>query len=175
MSLAATAGDSSRRTLAFAALLLGAAAIAFAPIFVRLSDTSPGASAFWRMALAAVPLWLWQLASRRAGGNRPLPWKALTVAGACFAGDLGAWHTALLYTSVANSTLEANLAPIFVTLGAWLLFRQRVSRLFLVALAVTLSGAVRRRPGAGLCPRPCAGRTRSRCRENARRRTVRNS
>ena len=42
------AGDTSRKSLAFAALLLGAAAIAFAPIFVRLSDTGPSASAFWR-------------------------------------------------------------------------------------------------------------------------------
>ena len=70
-----------------------------------------------------------------------LPWKPLLIAGLCFAGDLGAWHVSIMYTSVANSTLEANFAPIFVTLGAWLLFRQRVSRLFLIALAVTLGGA----------------------------------
>jgi drug/metabolite transporter (DMT)-like permease len=137
---AETAG--SRKTLAFAALLLGAAAIAFAPIFVRLSDTGPSASAFWRVALAAAPLGLWLRLSPRPAGAAHLPWKALIIAGLCFAGDLGAWHVAIVYTSVANSTLEANFAPIFVTLGAWLLFRQRVSRLFLVALAVTLGGAV---------------------------------
>jgi len=60
---AAMAG--SRKTLAFAALLLGAAAIAFAPIFVRLSDTGPSASAFWRVALAAAPP-----ALRACRGNR---------------------------------------------------------------------------------------------------------
>lgn len=142
MSLAAgAAGDSSRRTLAFAALLLGAAAIAFAPIFVRLSDTGPGASAFWRVALAAAPLWLWLRLSPPAAAGARLPWKPLIIAGLCFAGDLGAWHVSIMYTTVANSTLEANFAPLFVTLGAWLLFRQRVSRLFLVALAVTLGGA----------------------------------
>ena len=139
---AGATGDSSRKTLAFAALLLGAAAIAFAPIFVRLSDTGPGASAFWRVALAAPPLWLWMRLSPRSESAARLRWKPLIIAGLCFAGDLGAWHVAILYTSVANSTLEANFAPIFVTLGAWLLFRQRVSRLFLIALAVTLGGAV---------------------------------
>ena len=131
----------SRKTLAFAALLLGAAAIAFAPIFVRLSDTGPTASAFWRVALALAPLWIWARMSPRAGGAAPLPWKSLVAAGLCFAGDLGAWHVSIVYTTVANSTLEANFAPIFVTLGAWLLFRQRVSRLFLIALGVTLGGA----------------------------------
>ena len=139
---ASVAGDASHQTLAFAALLLGAAAIAFAPIFVRLSDTGPTASAFWRVALAAVPLWIWARTSARAEPARPLPWKALIIAGLCFAGDLGAWHVSIMYTTIANSTLEANFAPIFVTLGAWLLFRARVSRLFLIALAVTLGGAV---------------------------------
>jgi drug/metabolite transporter (DMT)-like permease len=131
--------EASRKSLAFAALLLGAAAIAFAPIFVRLSDTGPSASAFWRVALALAPLWIWARMPPR--GEHALPWKPLIIAGLCFAGDLGAWHVSIMYTTVANSTLEANFAPIFVTLGAWLLFRQRVSRLFLIALAVTLGGA----------------------------------
>ncbi len=138
---AGAASGSSRKTLAFAALLLGAAAIAFAPIFVRLADTGPTASAFWRVALALLPLWAWAGVSARAEPARSLPWKPLVFAGLCFAGDLGAWHVSIMYTTVANSTLEANFAPIFVTLGAWLLFRQRVSRLFLIALAVTLGGA----------------------------------
>lgn len=133
---------SPRPPLAFAALLLGAAAIAFAPIFVRLSDASPTASAFWRMALAAPPLWLWVFATERnASPITGTQWKLLALAGLFFAGDLGAWHWAIVFTTVANATLELNFAPIFVTLGAWLLFRQRVSRLFLVALLVTLAGA----------------------------------
>lgn len=135
--------DSRTKTLALAALLLGAAAIAFAPIFVRLSDTGPTASAFWRVALATAPLMLWAGMSpgKTGGDSLPLPWKSLIIAGLCFAGDLAAWHVSIMYTSVANSTLEANLAPIFVTLGAWALFGQRVSRLFIVALVMTLGGA----------------------------------
>ena len=132
-----------QKSLAIAALLLGAAAIAFAPIFVRLSDTSPTASAFWRVALSIIPLWIWVFASERGRGAKPaqpLPWKALILAGLFFAGDLAVWHVSIRFTSVANSTLEANFAPLFVTLGAWLLFRQKVSRLFLLALCVTLAG-----------------------------------
>ena len=132
----------SRKPLAIAALLFGAAAIAFAPILVRLSDASPTASAFWRMALATPVLWLWVIAAERyeaPASNRQ--WKLLFLAGLFFAADLGVWHWSIIFTSVANATLELNFAPIFVTLGAWLLFRQRVSRLFLFALLVTLAGA----------------------------------
>jgi len=134
---------SSRGTLAFAALLAGAAAIAFAPIFVRLADVSPTASAFWRVALAIAPLWAWALVSApRTPASAPQPWRALLLAGLFFGADLGVWHLSIAWTSVANSTLEANFAPIFVTLGAWLLWRARVTKLFLGALAITLAGAV---------------------------------
>ena len=38
--------------MALVALFAGAIGIAFAPIFVRLSEVGPVATAFWRLALA---------------------------------------------------------------------------------------------------------------------------
>ena len=132
----------SSKPLAVAALFLGAAATAFSPIFVRISDTSPAASAFWRMAMAVPLLWLWVLAAERNGtAIASAPWKLLILAGLFFAADLGVWHWSIILTSVANASLELNFAPIFVTVGAWLFFGQRASRLHLVALFVTLAGA----------------------------------
>ena len=64
----------------------------------------------------------------------------LLVAGIAFAGDLAFWHWSIKYTSVANSTLLANLASIFVTLAAWLLWKQRPTGLFLAGLAAALLG-----------------------------------
>ena len=45
--------------LPLAALVLGAIAMGASPIFVRLADVGPFASAFWRMALAIPFLWGW--------------------------------------------------------------------------------------------------------------------
>jgi drug/metabolite transporter (DMT)-like permease len=128
---------------AFLCLLAGGCCIAFAPIFVRLSDTGPVASAFWRVALATPVLWLWALrvapgASAEATARSPI--SPLFWAGIFFALDLGVWHWSIVWTSVANSTLLANLAPIFVTLAGWLLWRQRVSRTFLVGMTVAIAG-----------------------------------
>ena len=129
------------RTLPFAALLLGGAALGLSPIFVRLADVGPGASAFWRLALALPFLWLWVLARERA---RPRASAGLLgaalLAGLFFAADLAVWHWSIVYTTVANATLLANFAPIFVTLGGWLLFGQRVSGMFLAAMAAALAG-----------------------------------
>lgn len=134
---------------AFLCLLAGGCAIAFAPIFVRLSDTGPLASAFWRTALATPLLWLWLLLNRKLPGSdsnspgRDSPKGAnwsLTLAGLFFAADLGVWHFSIIYTSVANSTLLANLAPIFVTLAGWLIWKRHVTRTFLVGMFVAIAG-----------------------------------
>jgi len=129
------------RPPALIALLAGASCIALSPIWVRVADVGPTASAFWRVALA-IPL-LWILFAFSSKGRktlhkgRTLP---LFAAGIAFAGDLVFWHWSIQYTSVANSTLLANLASIFVTLAAWLLWKQRPSGLFLAGLAAALLG-----------------------------------
>ena len=128
---------------AFLCLLAGGVCIAFAPIFVRLSDTGPVASAFWRVALAAPLLWflLWRssptLGRGQGEGHNFAP---VFLAGVFFALDLGFWHWSIMWTSVANSTLLANLAPIWVTVAGWLLWKQKVTGLFLVGMVVALTG-----------------------------------
>lgn len=127
--------------VALAALLGGAACIALSPIWVRLSEVGPTASAFWRVCLA-VPL-LWVLSFSPGGARKkivPLQWRAMVAAGIAFAGDLAFWHWSIKFTSVANSTLLANLASIFVTLAAWALWKQRPAGVFLAGLAAALLG-----------------------------------
>lgn len=129
-------------SLAFAALIAGGCCIGFAAIFVRLSDTGPVASAFWRAALAAPVLWVW--AWRAATTQRPtglrVPPRAILGAGLFFAADLAVWHWSIAWTTVANATLLANLAPIFVTLAGVAFFRQRISPLFLVGMSAAIGG-----------------------------------
>ncbi|MDH4191678.1 MAG: DMT family transporter [Betaproteobacteria bacterium] len=130
-------------SLPLAALIAGATCIALSPIWVRVSETGPTASAFWRVALAVPALWLLvALAPRSAAPDAPAPplGRLLIAAGIAFAGDLALWHTSIKLTSVANSTVLANLASIFVTLAAWVVWRVRPSALFLAGLATALAG-----------------------------------
>lgn len=149
-TIAAGVPDRTTR-LALAALFAGALGISFAPIFVRLSEAGPSATAFWRMTLALPLLWLWtgQAGSGGAAGRQVLSSRpetlrdrlALAAAGLFIACDLLLWHLSILKTSVANATLLGNLAPIFVALGSWLLFGQRFSPVFLAGLATAVCGA----------------------------------
>jgi drug/metabolite transporter (DMT)-like permease len=129
------------RGLSLFALFAGAICIALSPIFVRVSEVGPTASAFWRVCLAIPLLWVLFFSlktkeTKKLNNQFPL----LLLAGIAFAGDLAFWHWSIQYTTVANSTLLANLASIFVTLAAWLLWKQRPSGLFLAGLAAALFG-----------------------------------
>jgi drug/metabolite transporter (DMT)-like permease len=78
---------------------------------------------------------------RRYGGRRYFDSSPLLLAAAvAFAGDLAFWHKSVQLTSVANATLLANLASIFVTLAAWIFLRQRPTPTFLAGLAAALVG-----------------------------------
>ncbi|MEW6690874.1 MAG: DMT family transporter, partial [Pseudomonadota bacterium] len=126
---------------AILALLAGATCIALSPIWVRIADVGPTVSAFWRVALA-VPL-LWVLLFFFPSGTLRTEKRQnllLLAAGCAFAGDLAFWHWSIQFTSVANSTLLANLASIFVTLAAWVLWKQRPTPVFLAGLAASLAG-----------------------------------
>lgn len=129
------------RGLSLFALFAGAIFIALSPIWVRVSEVGPTASAFWRVCLAVPLLWvlLFSLKTKETRiFNNDFP--MLLVAGIAFAGDLAFWHWSIKFTSVANSTLLANLASIFVTLAAWLLWKQKPTGLFLAGLAAALLG-----------------------------------
>ena len=130
--------------LALAGLLAGACTIALAPILVRFSEVGPVATGFWRILLSLPVALAWMMRERRAQPDAPTPplrWRPLALCGLFFAADLGIWHLSLSLTSVANSTLLVNMAPIFVTLGAWAVFGIRVTRTFLLGMAVGVVGA----------------------------------
>ena len=139
-------------------LVLGALAIAFAPVLVRLTTTGPAAAGFWRLALALPMLTVAAVLARprasAAGGRAPPPLTLL--AGLFFALDLGFWHYGIKFTTVANATILANLSPVIVTLGAWLILRERPGRRFIAGLVLAMAGtwliAAFSRQGAAIDP-----------------------
>lgn len=133
------------------ALVAGAVFIGFAAVWVRWSEVGPIATAFHRLTLALPFLALWARSESARPSVEPRTpddppsmsgigaW--VVAAGVLFAIDLSAWHLSIHQTSVANATLLGNLAPIFVTLGAWVFLGQRASGRFFVGMGIALVGA----------------------------------
>ena len=138
--------------LALILLFAGALTLGLSPILVRLSELGPTATAFHRVFLALPLLWFWialdhhRTASDPARAPRRTPtrrdYAIMALAGFFFAGDLAFWHWSLQFTAVANATLLATMAPVWVTLGAFLLFGERFSLTFLSGVAVAVFGAM---------------------------------
>ncbi|MEN2790059.1 DMT family transporter [Sphingomonas oligophenolica] len=128
--------------LAFVALIVANVALAFGSWFVRLADTGPVASGFWRIALATPVL----LGLSLASGWRPEKvgrglLAAFALAGLCFAADLGSWHIGILKTTLANATLFGNSATLFFPIYGFLAIRAWPSRTQGIALAMAGVGA----------------------------------
>ena len=140
MSLPArTIPERRREGLALAALMVGAIAMGASPLFVRMADVGPFASAFWRMALALPFLALWA-ATEHGSLRKALGHRSVWLSGFLFAGDLFFWHLAILATTVANATFLATTAPLFVVAGAWFILGERIHHRGLAGLALCLLG-----------------------------------
>ncbi|MGE5775485.1 MAG: EamA family transporter, partial [Chloroflexota bacterium] len=128
-------------TSAYLALAFGVVCIACSAIFVKFAALPGPTSAFYRVLFAAaiaVPWWLWKRPSRPSVNA-----VILTLAGGVFfAIELVLWQVALLVTSAANATLLVNIAPVWVGLGALLVFREKLGSYFWGGLAVAFVGMV---------------------------------
>ena len=141
-----TGGGPPVHDLALAGLVLGATATAFNPVFVRLSDLDPAASAFHRMAWALPVLWAWVSLEKTSSAVAARPKRVkdcllLALCGLFFAADLMALHWSIRLTTVANAILFLNAQPIHVVFGAWLLFGERVRPAFLAGVATASSAS----------------------------------
>lgn len=138
-------GTSTTPPLAFAAVILANVALAFGPLLVRMADTGPVASAFWRITLAAPVLALVALISparpRVPGKGQAGLWALLLIGGVAFAGDLGTWHIGIRQTTMANATLFGNSATFIFPLYGFLVARAWPSRTQGIALILAAVGA----------------------------------
>lgn len=121
----------------------GAACISASAILIKLAGTGAATTAFYR-CLIALPL-LFGLAAAERRRRGPRGRRARTgalVAGLFFAVDLVLWNHAIADVGAGVATVIGNLQVVFVAITAWLLFRERPGRLFLIMLPVVMAGVV---------------------------------
>ena len=125
--------------------------IAFAPIFTVLSTrTESGVgmwdAAFWRVFLASITFALLFTLKRQSIRPTRRDFSAgtawLWLPGLAFAGDFWTWHWSFEHTSVANATLLANTAILWVTLFAWLVWKEKLNRVFLGGAVTAFGGMI---------------------------------
>jgi len=134
--------------LAIPALVIANIALALGPWLVRIAKSEghvgPVGAGFWRLALALPLLILFARSERH--GPQAVDKKALIgiaiVSGLFFGADLGAWHTGILHTRLANATLLGNCTAILFPAYGFIAARALPSRKQGIALALATLGAV---------------------------------
>ena len=126
-----------------ASAFLGALAIAFSSILVRLSHASPSTAAIFRcfFALPALGVLAW-LEDRRFGSRSWRERRVLVAAGVFFAADLILWHHSIEDVGAGLATVLANIQVVLVPLVAWAVLAERPGRRVLAALPIALFGVV---------------------------------
>jgi drug/metabolite transporter (DMT)-like permease len=122
-------------------LALGILFISFSPIFVKVADASPVVCAFYRIVFAWVCLLPYCGYRRNLKMERKDIILAL-VSGLVFASDVAVWNVSIKMISATVSTLLANLAPVWVGLLSYLLFKKKSGWLFWLGTVIAIAGMV---------------------------------
>jgi drug/metabolite transporter (DMT)-like permease len=134
-------GGPDRRPLLLAGL--GAACISASAIMIKLADTGTVTAAFYRCFLALPVLVTLAVLEQRRRGARPAAARVgAFVAGLFLSVDLVLWNHAIAEVGAGIATVLGNLQVLFVAFTAWVLFRERPERRFLVFLPVVMAGVV---------------------------------
>ncbi len=113
-------------------------------IFVKLSEVGPVTTAVYRILLAMPLAFIWY----RLEKNEPIgkihfkEFIFLQLAGVFLGIDLILWHLSFHLTTVANANLLANLIPFTVVPLSFLLYKEKIKKLFWVSLVISTVGLV---------------------------------
>jgi drug/metabolite transporter (DMT)-like permease len=129
-------------SLPYLALASGILALSFSAMFVRWANAPGPITGFYRVFLSSLllsPFFVRDCRVKCDINRQNILFPVL--AGLFTSGDFALWNTSVQYTTAANATLLGNTAPLWVALGAWLLFRERLNRRFWLGLLLALAGA----------------------------------
>jgi drug/metabolite transporter (DMT)-like permease len=120
-------------------LLFGVLCISWSAILVKLADVSGFGSGFYRLffgTVGIIPVWLYfkkPITSVRGV-------KVAVLCGVIFACDIALWNTSIMLSKASISTLLANLAPVWVGVGAFFFMKEKPTRVFWIGTVVALIG-----------------------------------
>lgn len=139
--------------LSLGILFIAVVALAFSPIFTKLSEIeiSPTATIFNRLWISTIIISFWQLIKTPPEFNQIQSKEynpnyqqqgLLILASLCATTSALLWAISFTQTSVASSTVLRSLTPLFISFGAWLILKQSFNRQFIVGMLLSIIGAI---------------------------------
>lgn len=123
-------------------LILGTILIAFSPVLIKDTGAPGTVTVFYRLVFGTltliVPFTLSRIKSKEKLKIKGI--KIAVLAGLFLAIDMAFWATGIMLSNAAMPTLVGNLAPLWVGIGAFFLFKERQNSRFWIGLVIALIG-----------------------------------
>jgi drug/metabolite transporter (DMT)-like permease len=132
----------TRLSGAYISLIAGLVIIGFSPILLRLADAPGPVSGFYRMTIGWLLITPWFIHGWRKHPNSLVELRPAVLAGLFFGGDMVLWTTGVMLAGATIPTLFANTSPLWVGVGALLVFKEKLKPGFWFGLLLALAGAV---------------------------------
>lgn len=126
----------------YVSLLSGLFFMSFSAVLIKGAGAPGIVTVFYRMTIGALVLagpFIWHILRNAPAMPRKGVFIAM-LAGGCFAGDMALWSTGIVASNATLPTLFANLAPLWVGLGAMAFFREKHNLLFWAGTLVAVAG-----------------------------------
>jgi drug/metabolite transporter (DMT)-like permease len=127
----------------YLALGLGTFSLSLAAFFIRWAHAPGIVTGFYRLLFST--LILLPFFARRNLTKRQIRWPDILpplLGGVCMAINFALWNTSLAYTNVANAAMLGNISPLWVSIGAILLFHEHLKKQFWLGLLTILLGII---------------------------------
>jgi drug/metabolite transporter (DMT)-like permease len=127
--------------LSYLALGIGTLSLSLSAMFVRWAQAPGTVTGFYRLFISTIIIFPFFL--QRSIQKENLTWSKVLppiLGGMCMAGTFSLWNTSLFYTNVASAAMIGNISPLWVSIAAWWLLRERLQSQFWLGLIVLFSG-----------------------------------
>ena len=125
----------------YLALGVGVLSLSLSPMYVRWAQAPGTVTGFYRLffsTIILVPFFI-----KRNAVKYKLSWTSMLppiLGGACMAATFALFNTSLFFTNVASAAVISNISPLWVSIAAWWLLRERLKPQFWIGLMTVLSG-----------------------------------
>ncbi|MEK8130110.1 DMT family transporter [Paenibacillus filicis] len=118
-------------------------AVAVSSIMIKSSDTPPSVAGMYRLyitVLIMLPFVSWKTLKSLKMTKKE--WGIIFIAGIFLGLHFLFWMESLSYTSVASSMVILTLQPLFVMIGSYFLFKERVTILMILCMIAAVVGSL---------------------------------
>ena len=123
--------------ISYLALGVGTLSLSLSAMYVRWAQAPGTVTGFYRLFLSTIILLPFFI--RRNVTKHHLTWSNILppiLGGMCMAGTFSLWNTSLFYTNVASAAMIGNISPLWVSIAAWWLLRERLQPQFWIGLVI---------------------------------------